>query len=131
MKITIVIPAFNELDNFLAGKLDQVTDYLQTKNLDWEVIVVDDGSTDASAGKIKEFIQGKSNWHLLANQHQGKAMPVKAGVEAALGKQVLLTDFDQATPIAEVEKLLPFIDKGYQIVIGSREVKGASRKQEP
>jgi len=129
--LTVVIPAYNELDNFSAGKLDQVVDYLQLKNLDWEVIVVDDGSTDGSTEKIKDFIKDKDNWRLLVNQHQGKAMTVKVGVEAALGRQVLLTDFDQATPIGEVEKLLPFIDKGYQIVIGSREVKGALRQQEP
>jgi len=129
--LTVVIPAYNEFSNFSGGKLDQVAEYLQSKNLDWEVIIVDDGSTAGSTEKIKAFIEGKSNWRLLSNQHQGKAMTVKAGVEAALGKQVLLTDFDQATPIGEVEKLLPFIDKGYQIVIGSREVKGSLRQQEP
>ncbi len=129
--LTVIIPAYNEMSNFSAGKLEQVADYLQTKNLNWEVIIIDDGSTDDSAVKIKEFIKDKPSWRLLENQHQGKAMTVKAGVEVASGKQVLLTDFDQATPIGETEKLLPFIDKGYQIVIGSREVKGALRQQEP
>lgn len=129
--LSVVIPAYNEMGNFSAGKLDQVADYLRDKYLDWEVIIVDDGSTDGSAAKIKAYINHKPDWRLLTNQHQGKAMTVKAGVEAAKGKHVLLTDFDQATPIGEVEKLLPFIDKGYQIVIGSREVKGALRRQEP
>lgn len=131
ISLSVVIPAFNEKENFLGGKLDEVNDYLEKNQLDWEVIVSDDGSTDGSTEKIKEWLQGKSNWSLLVNQHQGKAMTVKTGVEAAAGRQVLLTDFDQATPIGEVEKLLPFIDKGYQIVIGSREVKGALRQQEP
>jgi len=130
-ELSIVIPAFNELVNFSGGKLDQVADYLKNKNLNWEVIIVDDGSTDGSTAKIKTYLKHKPNWRLLTNPHQGKAMTVKAGVEAALGKQVLLTDFDQATPLSEVEKLLPFIDKGYQVVIGSREVKGALRQQEP
>ena len=130
-ELTVVIPAFNEMSNFSAGKLGQVAEYLQSKKLDWEVIVVDDGSTDGSTVPIKNFIQHQSGWRLLANQHQGKAMTVKAGVAAAKGEYVLLTDFDQATPIGEVEKLLPFINKGYQIVIGSREVKGALRQREP
>ncbi len=129
--LSVVIPAYNEMSNFLAGKLDEVADYLRTKNLDWEVIVVDDGSTDGSTQKIKNYLKGKTNWRLLSQPHQGKAMTVRAGVEAARAKYVLLTDFDQATPISEAEKLLPFIDKGYQIVIGSREVKGALRQQEP
>lgn len=129
--LSVVIPAYNEKENFDSGKLEQVNDYLTNKNLDWEVIVSDDGSTDGSVQEIKDFITNKSNWSLLKNTHQGKAMTVKAGVEAARAKYVLLTDFDQATPIGEVEKLLPFIDKGYQIVIGSREVKGALRQQEP
>lgn len=129
--LSVVIPAYNELGNFESGKLDQVADYLQNKNLDWEVIIVDDGSTDGSTQKITDYLKGKLGWRLLTRPHQGKAMTVKAGIEAAEAKNVLLTDFDQATPIGEVEKLLPFIDKGYQIVIGSREVKGALREQEP
>lgn len=129
--LSVIIPAYNELSNFSAGKLEQVAAYLQTKHLSWEVIIVDDGSTDMSPSKIKAFIQAQSNWRFLINQHQGKAMTIKAGVAAAKGKYLLLTDFDQATPIGEVEKLLPFIDKDYQIVIGSREVKGALRQQEP
>ena len=131
MNLSIVIPAYNEMSNFSAGKLDQVADYLKNKNLDWEVIVSDDGSTDGSTQEIKSFIKKNPHWYLLKNPHQGKAMTVKAGIGSAKNKYVLLTDFDQATPIGEVEKLLPFIDKGYQIVIGSREVKGALRQQEP
>lgn len=131
MNLSIVIPCYNELGNFESGKLDQVADYLQTKKLDWEVIIVDDGSTDGSTDGIKDFIKDKTNWRLLTSPHQGKAMTVRAGVEAAKNPYVLLTDFDQATPIGEVEKLLPFIDKGYQFVIGSREVKGSLRQQEP
>src|SRR3990170_2346668 len=101
MKITIVIPAYNEMSNFSAGKLEQVADYLQAKKLTWEVIVIDDGSTDGSASKIKAYLKHKPGWRLLRQPHQGKAMTVKAGVEAAQAKYVLLTDFDQATPISE------------------------------
>lgn len=129
--LTVIIPAYNEMSNFSAGKLDQIFDYLEVNHLNWPVIIIDDGSTDGSTEKIKEWLQGKSKWSLLVNQHQGKAMTIKAGVTAAESKQVLMTDFDQATPIGEVEKLLPFMDKGYQIVIGSREVKGSLRQQEP
>jgi glycosyltransferase involved in cell wall biosynthesis len=131
LKLSLIIPAFNELKNFRAGRLQQVEDYLQKKKLDWQVIVVDDVSTDGSPDKIQAWIKNKKNWHLIRNPHQGKAAAVAAGVSQAQAPYVLFTDFDQATPLAEVEKLLPFVKKGYKIVIGSREVKGSLRQKEP
>lgn len=129
--ISIVIPAYNELDNFKAHKLEQIADYLKQKQLDWEVIVVDDGSTDGSNKLIKQFVVKQKNWRFIQNQHQGKAAAVMAGIMSAKNPFTLFTDFDQATPISEVEKLLPFLTKDYQIVIGSREVKGSLRQKEP
>ncbi len=129
--LSIVIPAFNELDNFNQKKLHQVVTYLKQNNLGWPVIIVDDGSTDDSSSKIKSFVKKQPNWHFIQNQHQGKASTIQTGVMAVKTKYTLFTDFDQATPISEVEKLLPFLKKGYQIVIGSREVKGSLRQKEP
>ena len=129
--LSIVIPAYNELDNFEAHKLEQIAAYLKQKQLDWEVIIVDDGSTDGSNLNIKQFAAQQPNWRFIQNQHQGKAMAIMTGIFAAKNKFTLFTDFDQATPISEVEKLLPFLTKDYQIVIGSREIKGALRQKEP
>ncbi|MCX6816774.1 MAG: glycosyltransferase family 2 protein [Candidatus Beckwithbacteria bacterium] len=130
MKLSVVIPSYNESRNFNRGCLEQVRDYLKTNHLNWEVIIVDDGSTDGSDKKIKIFA-GKNNWYFIENPHQGKAASVMTGVLAATNPYILFTDFDQATPLSEVEKLLPFLSKGYQIVVGSREIKGARRQQEP
>lgn len=128
-QLTVVIPAYNELDNFKTDCLNQVVDYLKQKKLDWQVIVVDDGSTDGSNLEIKKWIKDKTSWTFIQNPHQGKAATVMAGVLAATKPYTLFTDFDQATPIAEIEKLLPFIDKGYKVVVGSREIKGSLRKR--
>lgn len=130
INISIVIPSFNESANFKAGVLQQVADYLKKKNLNWEVIIVDDGSTDGSNKAIKAFAK-KNHWRFIQNSHQGKAATIKTGVFQAKHKYTLFTDFDQATPISEVEKLLPFLKKKYQIVIGSREIKGSLREKEP
>lgn len=130
-KLSIVIPAYNEMENFQAGCLQQVANYLEQKHLDWEVIVVDDGSDDGSSQKIKEWVKQKHQWRFIQNSHHGKVAAVKTGVLAASKPYTLFTDFDQATPISEIEKLLPFVKKGYQIVIGSRELKGSLRQQEP
>ena len=67
---------------------------------------------------------------VLKNSHQGKAETVKTGILASNGELILFTDFDQATPISEVEKLLPFFPQ-YDIVIGSRQLPGAKREREP
>jgi len=129
--LTIVIPAFNERKNFQADKLNQIVNYLKVNNLDWEVIIVDDGSTDGSNHQINDFSKLHSNWRFIQNSHQGKAAAIMAGIFAAKNPFTLFTDFDQATPISEVEKLLPLLAQNYQIVIGSREIKGALRQKEP
>lgn len=129
--LSIVIPAYNEQDNFAAGALEKVARYLTRKKFSSEVIIVDDGSTDGSAANIQKFIAQKPHWRLIKNPHLGKAQTVATGILEATGQIVLFTDFDQATPLSEVEKLLPFIKKNYDIVIGSREVKGSKREKEP
>ena len=104
--ISIVIPAYNELTNFKAGCLDQVVDYLTKKKLDWEVIIVDDGSTDGSNKLIEKFSKNQNNWRFIQNPHQGKTNTVKTGVFQAKNHYTLFTDFDQSTPITEIEKLI-------------------------
>lgn len=131
MQLSIVIPAYNEKDNFKDNVLDPVAKYLNQQNYQYQVLLVDDGSTDGSPQLLQKFIKKHPNWHLITNPHQGKAQTIVTGVEKAQGDLILFTDFDQATPISEVENLLPFIDKGYDIVIGSREVKGSKREKEP
>lgn len=129
--LSIIIPAYNEKENFKKGALRKVAAYLSKVSYSYEVIIVDDGSTDETVKLIKEFIKDKKNWQLQENIHQGKAATIAKGVSLAQGQNILFTDFDQATPLKEVEKLLPFLKKGKDIIIGSREIKGAKREKEP
>jgi glycosyltransferase involved in cell wall biosynthesis len=129
--LSIVIPSYNEMANLQKGILDKVKRYLDQQKYTYEIFVVDDGSTDGSREFVKDFGKKNSQIYLIENNHTGKAGAVTAGMLRAKGEYILFTDMDQATPIEELEKVLPYFKKGYDVVIGSRnERKGApiSRK---
>ncbi len=129
--LSIIIPAFNEEENFKKDVLLSIDPFLKKQNLSFEAIIVDDGSTDNTSKLIKGFIRNKKNWRLIRIPHQGKAAAIIAGIKKSRGKLILFTDFDQATPITEVKKLIEKINQNYDIAIGSREAKGAKRQKEP
>jgi glycosyltransferase involved in cell wall biosynthesis len=120
MKISVVIPSYNEMANLQKGTLEKVERYMERRKYHYEVLVVDDGSTDGSLEFVKEFTIENRHFKLLENPHTGKAGAVTAGMLRASGDLILFTDMDQATPITELEKLIPYTEKGYDIVIGSR-----------
>lgn len=118
--LSVVIPCYDEMANLQKGVLDKIDHYLTKKKVNFEVIIVDDGSKDGSTEFIKEFVKDNKNFSIVAGNHCGKAGAVTKGVLTAHGEYILFTDMDQATPIEEVDKLLPFFEKGYEVVIGSR-----------
>lgn len=120
MKLSVIIPAYNEEKNLKNGVLDEVGDYLKKLGISFEIIIVDDGSSDQSVELIKKFISKFKNFSLIQNSHGGKANAVMTGMLKAAGEIVLFTDMDQATPINQIEKFLPKFEEGYDIVIGSR-----------
>lgn len=121
MKISIVIPAYNEEKNLKRGALDEMESFLGKKGLDCEVIIVDDGSTDETVELIKKYISKKDKFKLINTLHGGKAIAVMTGMLKASGEIVFFTDMDQATPITQLDKFLPKFEEGYDIVIGSRQ----------
>lgn len=124
----MVIPSYEEMANLQKGVLEKVSSFLDKKKHPYEIIVVDDGSKDGSVEFVEEFMKEHKHISLIKNPHLGKAGAVTAGVLSAHGKYVLFTDMDQATPIEEIDKLLPFFEEGYDIVIGSR---SGERKNAP
>lgn len=129
--LSVVIPSYNEQKNLQRGVLDEVTDYLRSQSYSWEVILTDDGSSDGTTQLLKEFAAKHDHVRVVENIHAGKGPTVQSGMLQATGQWRLFTDFDQSTPISEIEKLWPFTEQGFPIVIGSREVKGAVRDKEP
>ena len=120
IKLSVVIPAYNEVKSLQKGVLNEVFDYLSQQKFAWEVLLVDDGSTDATLRLLKNFAAKHNGFRVLAEPHRGKGGTVIAGVLKAKGDIVLFADMDQATPIGEVEKFLPKFNEGYDIVIASR-----------
>lgn len=126
--LSVVVPAYNEAANLQAGSLNKIAQYLIAQAYSYEVLVVDDGSPDDSAALAEQFCMTHSHFRTIRNPHRGKAHTVLTGMLAASGEFVLFTDMDQATPIEETAKLLPWFDQGYDVVIGSR---GTVRRNAP
>lgn len=128
--VSVVIPAYNE-ERRLPQTLQRVNAYLAAQNYPSEILVVDDGSTDGTTQVVETFAQQHPTVRLLKNDHRGKGYTVRTGMLAARGHIVLFSDADLSTPIEELEKLMPWFERGYEIVIGSREGVGAQRIKEP
>ena len=116
------------MPNLRKGVLDKIDHYLSRQKYTYEVIIVDDGSDDGSSEFAEKFAGENKNFSIIKGTHSGKAGAVTRGMLEAKGEIRLFTDMDQATPIEEAEKLLPFFNKGFDVVIGSR---STSRKGSP
>jgi glycosyltransferase involved in cell wall biosynthesis len=129
--LSVIIPSYNEKSNIDRGVLDEVATYLAKQPYQWEVLLSDDGSIDGTTQALEAYAKQHPGFRVVANIHAGKAPTVTAGMLAAKGAWRLFTDFDQSTPIQELEKLWPFAQQGIEVVIGSREMVGARRDKEP
>jgi glycosyltransferase involved in cell wall biosynthesis len=125
-----VIPVYNE-EPRISGTLEQIVSFLERWPHTWEVVISDDGSTDASAELIGKFASRYPNVHLLSLPHRGKGWAVKNGMLAAQGQYRLLCDADLSVPIEQVERLLPPQAEAVDVAIGSREAPVSRRIGEP
>jgi len=131
IEYSIVIPAYNE-EAGITSALTQVVNFMKNFSSSYEVIVVDDGSEDETAGKVESYAKDYSEIKLRKNPHKGKGFAVRTGVLDSVGKYVLMIDADMATPIEELKRLMVWIkDSDFDIAIGSREGIGAERRNEP
>jgi len=121
-RLSVVIPAYNEQDR-LKITLPRLCRELQRRFLDYEILVVDDGSSDGTARVVKEFSIANEKLRLIRyRNNMGKGHAVRTGVLAARKDYILFCDADLSTPFREVRKLLNGLDEGYDIAIGSRAI---------
>jgi dolichyl-phosphate beta-glucosyltransferase len=120
-ELSVVVPAYNE-SRRLPETLLVVKPYLKALGMSWELIVVNDGSSDSTLEFIRTE-EGLDPGHLRGFDLQpngGKGRAVAAGVAASRGSLVLISDADFSTPIDEWVKLKAAIDDGSDVAIGSR-----------
>lgn len=117
-RLSLIVPAFNEVAT-IQTTLRAIRDYLNPRGYEYELIVSadgTDGTREAAAALVSEFpvkVMGEP-------QRRGKGRGVREGILAATGEIVGFLDADYKVVIEEIEKILPWFDKGYDIVIGSR-----------
>ncbi len=122
--LSVVIPAYNESAR-LPPTLDVVTAWLREQDFTSEIVVVDDGSTDDTAGIARQTLGEFPHQCITHEQNRGKGAGLKTGMVAARGEFVLFTDADLSTPIEEASRFLELHAQGQPIVIGTRKSKGA------
>ncbi|HZV59699.1 MAG TPA: dolichyl-phosphate beta-glucosyltransferase [Candidatus Eremiobacteraceae bacterium] len=118
-ELSLVIPAFNE-ETRLPDSLQKIAAYIQNSGHPTEVLVVDDGSTDATAAVANLYCQKLPGLRIISNgENRGKGYSVRHGMQEARGQFVLFTDADLSAPIEEAEQLLQALQTN-DVAIGSR-----------
>lgn len=123
--LSIVIPVFNEEKRLFTAIAALDALFEQHTVNDFEVIFVDDGSTDGTKTLV-ERIKKPYRIRVISYQpNRGKGFAVRMGMLAAQGRYRLLCDVDMSTPLDEVSKFLPLMRQRVDVIIGSRKIEGA------
>jgi dolichyl-phosphate beta-glucosyltransferase len=123
-RLSIVVPAYNE-ERRLPPTMARVVAWIRAQDFPCEVVVVDDGSRDATAAVAAKALEGVEHRVLSHPVNRGKGAGLKTGMTAARGEYVLMTDADLSTPIEEVSRFLDVHAQGVPVVIGTRKTAGA------
>lgn len=125
IKLSVVVPCYNEQKRFQDG-FNHYYSYLKKQKYPWELIFVNDGSTDDTLSQIQDKVKlNKSIKVVTYAKNGGKGFAIIKGIKSAKGQYILFTDLDHSVEIKTVENFFPYFEKGFKVVIGSRRVKGA------
>jgi len=124
--LSVVVPAYNE-EKCIRSTIERIYDFLEKNFKSYEIIVVDDGSTDRTCKIVSELSGRIKDLKLLRNAGQsGKGESVKRGMMQASSEYILFSDADLSTPIEEIMTFLNYAENGAEVIIGSRAAKGAN-----
>ncbi len=123
--VSVVLPAFNE-ERGIERALRAVAAHLAPGGQRYEIVVVDDGSTDRTADRVETLAREDSRVRLVRSlPNRGKGHAVREGVLASRGDVVVFLDVDLSTPVETLDRVWPCLDDGAQVVVGSRRMSGA------
>lgn len=125
MHLSVIIPAYNEAER-IEGTLKAVSDYFEKQPYDYEILVVNDGSKDGTAQVVRSLTGQIPHLRLIDNkENRGKGAAVRQGMLEVRGDFRLFVDADNAISIEQIESFWPWLNKGYDVIVGSIEVPGA------
>lgn len=123
--LSVIIPAYNEAKRLPLTLID-IDKHLKEQDFSYEILVINDGSTDETSELVKRFSPLINNLKLIDNKkNKGKGASVRQGMLAAKGSFRLFMDADNSTSIVEFNKMIPYFKNGYDIVIADRDLKGS------
>ncbi|MCL5004456.1 MAG: glycosyltransferase family 2 protein [Patescibacteria group bacterium] len=122
--LSIIIPAYNEAKR-LPLTLFDIDKHLKSADFSYEIIVVDNNSTDATSEIVERFSHLIKNLRLIKYRTPGKGGAVQKGILEAKGEIRLFMDADNSTAIDQFNKMIPYLKEGYDVIIGSRDIEGA------
>lgn len=130
--LSVIAPAYNE-GEWIGQFIELVREELERRALTWEIVVVDDGSTDSTSARVAEVAAGDERIRLILTDHRGKGAAVQRGLLEAQGAWRFIADVDLSMPIDNLGLFLEAASGEHvpDLVIGSREASGAERIGEP
>jgi len=132
--LSVIIPAYNEAER-LPRTLKRLQEYFSAQPYAYEIIVAADGPTDSTIELVKNLAREIRNLKVIERRrNRGKGYTVREGMLQASGKIRLFMDADNGTDISHFEKMRPFFDKGYDLVISSRDPRdtpGGEEEKQP
>jgi glycosyltransferase involved in cell wall biosynthesis len=121
--LSVIIPLYNESKRL--NGISTILNFLNKKHFKYEVLLINDGSTDTTLKKLGDYKKNKSIRIISYTVNKGKGYAIKIGMIQSLGEFCLFTDVDLSTPIEELDNFLPHLKKN-DLVIGTRKKKGAN-----
>jgi len=131
LELSLVIPAYNE-QQMIAATLENLHQFLQVRYESFEILVVDDGSTDETAHVVSQFSETHPNVRLLEQgTNQGKGCAIQRGVQESQGEYILFMDADLPYDLAAVDVFMTALRSKYDLAIGSRHMPGSKIRGVP
>ncbi len=124
--LSVIVPAYNEQAR-ISASLARLAAHLNRQSYSWEVVVVDDGSSDATAAIVREWAARHPGFRLEGISHGGKGAAVRRGMLSARGAHRFMCDADLAMPLEHLDAFTGAIGRGWDLAIASRQMAGARR----